>query len=149
MLASMAQTPQTYANHVRYIPIFHFVALPILTANLFRAAMLAIRTPSLDSVLSALVAFALIIVFFAARVFALKAQDRVIRLEMQLRMKELLPASLQPRIKDLTPSQLVALRFAGDGELAALAETVLRDNIHDRKAIKLLIKDWKGDYLRV
>ena len=145
----MAQTPQTYASHVRYVPLFHFVAFPIFAANFFRAAILAFRAPSVDSVLAVLVAFALIILFFAARLFALTAQDRVIRLEMQLRLKELLPPSLQPRIKDFTPAQLVALRFAGDGELAALAETVLRDNIQDRKAIKLLVKDWKGDFLRV
>ncbi len=100
----------------------------------------------MDTAFAVLMGFAFIIMFFAARVFALKAQDRVIRLEMRLRMKEVLPASMHARIKDFTPGQLVALRFACDAELPALAETVLRDNIQDRKQIKLMVKEWQGDY---
>ena len=145
----MAQTPQTYANHARLVPIFHYVAIPILTASFFRATWKLVEQPSVDTAFAVLVGFALIVVAFASRVFALKAQDRVIRLEMRLRMMELLPASMHPRIQDFSVNQLVALRFASDGELAGLAETVLRDNIQDRKTIKQMVKTWKGDYLRV
>jgi hypothetical protein len=149
MLALMSETPQTYANHTRLIPIFHYVTFPILAANFFRALWHLYQQPGVDSVFGVLMGFAFIIMFFAGRVFALKAQDRVIRLEMRLRMKDVLPASMHPRIKDFTPAQLVALRFASDAELPALAEKVLADNMQDRKAIKLMIKDWQGDYLRV
>ena len=145
----MAQETQTYANHMKLVPIFHYVAFPILAANFFRAIWQLYQQPSLDTAFAVLMGFAFIIMFFAARVFALKAQDRVIRLEMRLRMKEVLPASMHARIKDFTPGQLVALRFASDAELPALAETVLRDNMQDRKKIKLMIKDWQGDFLRV
>ena len=86
---------------------------------------------------------------FLARVFALRVQDRVIRLEMRLRLKELLPAALHPRIVEFTPGQLVALRFASDAELADLAQTVLRDKISDKKTIKSMIKVWNPDQVRM
>ena len=82
-----------------------------------------------------------------ARVFALKAQDRVIRLEMRLRMKELLPPALQPRVNEFAPGQLVAMRFASDAELPDLARQVLDGNVQDKKTIKAMIKDWQADYL--
>ena len=84
-----------------------------------------------------------------ARVFALKAQDRVIRLEERLRMRELLPADLKSRIQEFSADQLIALRFASDAELPDLAATVLRDNIQARDAIKKMVKDWRADEQRV
>jgi len=86
--------------------------------------------------------------FFLARIFALTVQDRVIRLEMRLRLRDLLPADLQPRIPEFTRAQLVALRFAGDRELPALARRVLEERLTDRKAIKAMIVDWQADHLR-
>lgn len=67
------------------------------------------------------------------RIFALTVQDRVIRLEMRLRLRELLPAGLQPGIPEFSVSQLVALRFASDAQLPELCATVLERNIHDRQ----------------
>jgi hypothetical protein len=96
-----------------------------------------------------LVAAALILVALFARTFALRAQDRVIRLEMRLRLRELLPAALQPRIGEFTPVQLIAMRFASDQELPSLAERVLADRITDRRTIKKLIVAWEADHLRV
>ena len=84
----------------------------------------------------------------SARGMALKVQDRVIRLEMNARLRELLPAELAARIGELRPSHLVALRFAGDRELPALVRDVLAGTLTTSKAIKLQIKDWQGDYLR-
>jgi hypothetical protein len=72
----------------------------------------------------------------------------VIRLEMQLRLRQLLPADLQSRIDDLTPKQLVALRFASDEELPALCRTVMNDKVVDQKSIKKMIKQWRPDHLR-
>jgi len=103
---------------------------------------------TLDGFESILLAAALLIGFLYARLFALRVQDRVIRLEERLRCQRLLLADLQPRIVEFTAGQLVALRFASDDELPALARKVLDDKLTERKAIKQLIKNWKPDYLR-
>jgi hypothetical protein len=143
----MPQTPQSYANHARNRPVYWAVYVVFL-ADLVWAVMRTIQAPSVSTGLAVLTSVALLVMAFYARLFALTVQDRVIRLEMRLRLRELLPASLHPRIGDFTKRQLVALRFASDAELPALAEKVLRDNIQDGKAIKQMIKDWQGDYLR-
>ena len=92
---------------------------------------------------------ALVITWLYARLFALAAQDRVIRLEMRLRMKELLPDDLQGRIDQFTPQQMVGLRFAGDAELPDLARKVLDEQITSATSIKRAIQNWQGDYYRV
>jgi len=94
------------------------------------------------------VAAALVTGGLCFRLFALKVQDRVIRLEMRLRMERLLPADLKARIEDFTVGQLIALRFASDPELPDLARRVLNDKVTQRKAIKQMVKNWKPDYLR-
>jgi hypothetical protein len=95
-----------------------------------------------------IVAAALLLGFLSARTFALTVQDRVVRLEERLRLAALLPVDLQPRVGEFTLEQLVALRFASDAELPALARKVLDDQINDRKAIKQMVKTWRPDYLR-
>ena len=144
----MADQKQNFENHTRYVFIYHFVAAPIFLLNLGWAVW-NLRDPSFSAVLDVLVAVALIIVFLCARNFALKAQDRVIRGEMRLRMRELLPEDLQGRINEFTPTQMVGLRFAGDAELPDLARKVLDENITAATPIKRLITDWQGDYYRV
>lgn len=141
--------PQTFANHARFVPLYHFVASVILLANVVWTFIQAVNALSFGSVMAFLVAVALVIVWLYARVFALTAQDRIIRLEMQLRMQRLLPADLQARIGEFRPRQLVALRFASDAELPALAKKVLDEGITDRTEIKKLVKEWQADYLRV
>ena len=141
--------PQTYANHVRFEPAYHFVMFPILLVNAGWSVYRLLAGVTFDGVLAVAVAVALVILALYARVFALRAQDRVIRLEMQLRMRDLLPDALRPRIDEFTPGQLVALRFASDAELPALAARVLADNLKDRRAIKQMISHWKADHLRV
>jgi hypothetical protein len=103
---------------------------------------------SFESILGVLMAFAFLTLALFARVFALTVQDRVIRLEMRMRLAEVLPAELRPRIPEFTVAQLVSLRFACDAELPALARKVLADKLENRKAIKQLVKDWQGDNLR-
>ena len=144
----MPDQKQNFDNHVRFVPIYHYVAAPILLVNLVWAVW-SLRVPSFPALLDVLVAVALLILFLCARVFALKAQDRVIRLEMRLRMRELLPEDLQGRIDDFTPTQMVGLRFAGDAELPDLARKVLDENITAATPIKKLVTDWQGDYYRV
>jgi hypothetical protein len=145
----MAEPQQSLQNHARIIPAYHYFIFGAFTINLILSVMDLFSAPSFRTVSGLFTASALIVLTLYARVFALKAQDRVIRLEMRLRMKELLPPALQPRISEFTPGQLVAMRFAGDAELPDLAAQVLAGNVQDKKAIKAMIKNWQGDYLRV
>ena len=138
------KVPQNYANHHRFIPLYHVVTFGILGINQIWAIVRLVRGPSWETAF-----FALLCVFFFARLFPLKAQDRLIRLEMRLRLQNVLPADLKPRIMDLTHEQLIGLRFASDAEMADLVRDVLTNNIADRETIKKKIKDWQGDYLRV
>jgi hypothetical protein len=140
---------QNLKNHARYIPLFHFVAGPILLINFVYSIVLAIRVPIWDNIDGALVGLALVILFFAARGFATRLQDRVIRLEEQVRFERLFPTDLRTRIPEFTRDQFVALRFASDSELPTLAREVLDQRIHDRNAIKQMVKEWRADHLRV
>jgi Family of unknown function (DUF6526) len=144
----MANSGQTYSNHTRFFPPFHFIAFPILTLNLLNELRHVWQTPTRSTAFTALVAFGLVLGLLSARLMALKVQDRVIRLELQLRMRNILPADLQTRMYELTPRQMVALRFASDKELADLVRDVLAGKLANQKAIKLAIKEWQGDYLR-
>ena len=140
---------QNYRNHVKWTPLFHFVSVPILV---FYFVWMCVRMWkahfSLESVEYVIFAVGLLAALFASRLAALKVQDRVIRLEERLRMARLLPEDLKPRIEEFRTGQLVALRFASDAELPALARKVLDEKITAGKQIKLLVKDWRGDYLR-
>lgn len=140
---------QNYSNHDKFFPPFHFFAAPILIANLIWSFFrLKPSGYSAYSIFSVFVAAALLVTLFAARIMALRVQDRVIRLEERLRYQRLLPADLQNRIDDFTLSQLISLRFASDAELPALARKVLDEKLNNRKAIKQLIKVWRPDDLR-
>jgi hypothetical protein len=103
---------------------------------------------SFDGFERMLLAAALVVGFIGVRTMALRVQDRVIRLEEQLRYERVLPAGLKPRIGEFTVDQLISLRFASDAELPALARRVLDDKIDQRKAIKQMVKSWRPDYLR-
>ena len=107
-----------------------------------------IHAPSANVVVALIVAIALLLAALYGRMFALAVQDRLIRLEMQLRLQGLLPANLRPRIPEFTVNQLVALRFASDAELPGLAGKVLAENLQDRKMIKRMIQNWQADELR-
>jgi hypothetical protein len=141
--------PQTFANHARFVPGYHFVTFGLLAINVIWSVRNIIKVPSWDTAVMLGLAVALVLLFFYARLFPLAAQDRLIRLEERLRMATLLPADLKPRINDFTTAQLIALRFASDAELPDLARRVLDEGLTDRKAIKRLIKEWRADYCRV
>jgi hypothetical protein len=144
----MPQTPQTFKTHVRWLPPFHFFVLPVLLLNFLSAVWHLWLVPSLDTGLGLLVAAALFLLAVLARVMAVTVQDRVIRLEMRLRMDEILAADLRSQAHGLTRQQLVALRFASDAELPGLVRDALAGKFPTEKAIKESIKDWQGDYLR-
>ena len=143
-----AQT-QSFENHARTVPLYHRVAFPIFALNLIWSIVRLIRHPSGESALAFLLAVAFVLLFFYARIFPLTVQDRVIRLEMRLRLQQVLPPDLRPRIGEFQLGQLIALRFAGDAELPELARKVLDEKITDRKVIKKMIRDWQPDDLRV
>lgn len=144
---------QNYATHAKYVPGYHFVAFGILAINLlwslFRLVKGLPEVPIYDRVLSVAVALALILMAWYLRIFPLKAQDRVIRLEETLRLERLLPADLRPRISELRPGQLIALRFASDEELPELTRKVLEQKIASPDEIKKLIGTWRADHLRM
>ena len=145
----MADQEQNFANHARFVPPYHYVAFPILLANLIWRVLGLFDGITVDASLNLLVAVALIIVALFARLFALGAQDRVIRLEMRLRLRELLPEDLQGRINDFTPTQMVGLRFASDAELPDLARKVMDENITKATPIKEMVTNWQPDHFRV
>ena len=140
---------QNFANHTRLVPMFHYFILPALTLNFGWAIYrLAHWRHWMEGLVDLLTAAALLVLAFYARIFALTVQDRVIRLEERLRFERLLPEDLKARIPEFTRGQFVALRFASDAELPALARKVLSDNLTDGKAIKQLVQSWRADHLR-
>ena len=142
------RSPQSFENHARLVPAYHFVAFPLFAVNFFFTLYQAVTAFSWANLVAFGVAVALVLLFFLARVMALTVQDRVIRLEETLRMRALLPANLQPRIGEFSVKQVVALRFASDAELPELARTVLDGNITDQKAIKRMVREWRADFQR-
>ncbi len=139
---------QNFENHGRVIPAYHGFVFSVLAINLGWSLFSLRNEITFGSVVNVLVAAALIVLFFYARIFVLTVQDRVIRLEMQLRLERLLPADLRPRMGEFTVPQLISLRFARDQELPELARQVLDEKLTDRKAIKRRIKNWRADSLR-
>jgi hypothetical protein len=140
---------QTFSNHTKYVPAFHFFVIPALALNLIWSIYHLWKLHfSFEGFVGVLLAAALAFGFLYARIFALSVQDRVIRLEERMRLMRLLPDDLRPRIDEFTVSQLVALRFACDEELPVLARKVLAENLRSRKAIKQLVKTWRPDYQR-
>jgi uncharacterized membrane protein len=142
------QVPQTRENHVMRDPPFHFFIIPLGLFLLIWAIVNVVRHPSSQSELLTGLAFLLIVLALKARVYALKVQDRVIRLEERLRLASLLDTTNCGRISELTEGQLIALRFASDAEAPVLAARALNEQL-DRKAIKAAIQEWRGDYFRV
>ncbi len=137
-------TAQTYANHTRLDPLFHFFLLPVAAINAGAAIWNLIQNPSLPAGWFLILAIAGAVALTKIRTYALKAQDRVIRLEERLRLLKLQCG----RIDELTEPQLIALRFASDAELPALAQKALAGHMRP-KEIKQAIVNWRPDYFRV
>jgi hypothetical protein len=142
------QTEQNFSNHVRFDPPFHFVLLPLLLVAIGLAVTMVVRHVGISTVWALIVSLALIIAALKLRLNPLKAQDRIIRLEEQLRMQVVLPESQKAQIGALTEAQMVALRFASDGELPGLVDAAVTKKLGP-KEIKQSIKNWRPDYFRV
>jgi hypothetical protein len=144
----VAETAQAYGNHTRFDPIFHFFALPVAGINVLVAIWNLVQNPGLAAGWFVILALAATVAVVKIRVYSLKAQDRVIRLEERLRLTQLLPDRLRGRIGDLTESQLIGLRFAGDAEIPALVEKILASNMRQRD-IKQAVTNWRPDLFRI
>ena len=143
-----APQTQTYANHRRFMPLYHFVAFPILSLNLFVTAYLFYQEQNWRTAWGVIVAFAILAGFGAMRLSTLTVQNRVIRLEMMLRLRSVLPPEMMARANQLRLGQLVGLRFASDAELPALVERCLNGELKSSGQIKREIKNWQADTLR-
>jgi hypothetical protein len=143
--------PQTFKNHTRYDPIFHFLIIPLLLLNFLFAIYITVHNwPAYQHLHLWWIVMAIVFFLMAgrARDAALKVQDRVIRLEERLRLRTLLPPADLAHIDELTVPQLTALRFASDAELPALVHKTLTQNL-EPKAIKQNITHWRADNYRV
>lgn len=146
---------QTFANHTRFDPLFHFFLIPVFAFGLVLSLIHFFAhfahndfRDNFHAFLLIVLAVALLTLVFKVRLYSLKVQDRVIRLEERLRLMQLLPEPLRSRIPELTENQLCGLRFASDAEVAKLAERALNEKL-SRKQIKQAIQNWRPDYWRV
>jgi hypothetical protein len=140
--------PQTFANHRRFEPMQHFILTPILLITWIVSLWHLYKYPSLHSFWGMVLGFALLLMALQTRIYSLKVQDRLIRLEETLRLQRLLPVDLQARIGEVSPKQFVGLRFASDAELADRVREALDQNL-DGEAIKKRIQTWRPDTFRV
>jgi len=147
-MGAMANTPQSFENHAKVVPAYHYFTFGLIAVNLLWNLYRTVVDASAGQFMALTVAIALLMVFFFARIFALTVQDRVIRLEMHLRLASLAP-DLSGRLREFTMNQLCSLRFASDAELPELARMVLAEKLDDRKAIKKQIRNWQADHVRV
>lgn len=146
----MSDQPQTFENHAKIVPGYHYWATALLVLPTLYFLFLAIRDfYSAERLAMFLFAVGVIMTGLYVRVFPLGVQDRVIRLEERLRMERVLPADLKARIGEFTTGQLVGLRYASDEELPELARRVLDEGITDKKLIKKAVSSWRPDHQRV
>ena len=143
-----ADATQNYKNHTRLDPAFHFFLLPVAAINVLGAIWKLWQNPGMAAGWLVVLSIAGAVAVVKIRTYALKAQDRVIRLEERMRLAQLLPAAQRARIGELTEPQLIALRFACDAEIPSLVEKTLASNMRARD-IKQAIVTWRPDYFRV
>ena len=142
-------TTQTLQNHVRFDPLFHGFVLPVFLMNVIVSIVHFVRFMSFYNGWMIVVAIALLVGAFKIRLYPLKAQDRVIRLEERMRMDSVLAEPLRTRAGILTEGQIIALRFAPDDELPGLVEKTLSGAFPKQTDVKKAIVNWRPDHFRV
>lgn len=146
----MPRTPQQFANHAQYTPLYHFFTSPLALIFLVWSITRFFKVPSYDTGYMLVGALAMFGVVSVSRLSPLRAQDRIIRLEEQLRYQRLLPAALaEQAMAAFSPRHYIALRFASDAELAGLVEKVIANPAMKGKEIKQQIRTWRADYFRL
>jgi len=141
--------PQTFANHTRTHPPFHFFLMPATLVLLVMVIINAVRHPDvLVSWILVLIGLMTPVFILLIRINPLKVQDRLICLEERERFDRLLSAATKARLGELKESQIVALRFASDAELPALVEKAIDSKLAS-KDIKQAIVTWRADTFRV
>jgi len=145
----MADQTQTLGTHRRWIPAWHFFAVPVLLANVFVVAVRFVRDPIFANGWAVLVSIAVLLGIVLSRNMPLRAQDRIIRLEERIRLERVLPADLRGRIGELTADQFIGLRFAPDEEVPELTRRALGGELKTRADIKRAIRGWRPDHMRV
>ena len=135
---------QNFKNHARFVPLFHVLTLGICLAILVLSSILFFREMNIETTLYLLIAIVLLLSFYFIRLFPLKAQDRAIRAEENLRYFTLAGKLFDNKV---SMSQIIALRFADDSELISLTERALKENMSS-KEIKMAIKNWRADHYR-
>ena len=140
-------TVQNYANHTRWFPPWHFLAMPIVAINVIVMLVTLVKDPTLNTAWGFVVALAVALALLLARFMILRVQDRVIRLEEELRLHRLLPER-HADIESLGLGQLIALRFASDAEVGHILDRILSGEIQSRRDIKIAIQHWRPDHLR-
>jgi hypothetical protein len=143
----MSET-QSLKNHARLDPAYHVLLLALYVLNLVYAGFHVYRQPSLSSGWYVVLSVLAIVPLAKIRTYPLKVQDRVIRLEERLRLQALAPQELHTQLYRLTEDQLIALRFASDGEVVELAKQAQEQNLN-RKQIKERIRSWRADDWRI
>jgi Family of unknown function (DUF6526) len=140
---------QSFTNHSRFDPLYHFFIAPVALVNLVLNIRRLIVSPSMHTAWLVVLGCAVFAAVYRLRTYPLKVQDRVIRLEERLRLEALLsdPAA-RAKVLELTVGQLVALRFASNEELPALADQALSNHLVP-KEIKQNIRNWRADHFRV
>ncbi len=144
----MSKAPQNLKNHAKLDPAFHFFLIFVLLANLVVAVVQLVHRPGFITTWFVVMSVVAFVVLFKLRIYPLKVQDRVIRLEERLRLQSLTPLEWHAQIYRLSEDQLIGLRFAGDDEVVELAKQTLEHN-WNRKQIKERIRNWRADYWRV
>lgn len=139
---------QDYASHGRTDPVFHRFLVPVSALTIIVAVVNAFRHPGFNSAWLVLVSIAAGVALFKMRLYSLKVQDRVIRLEERLRMQQLLSEPLRSQIDQLTVGQLIALRFACDAELPTLTARAINEKL-SKDELKKAVSAWRPDHFRV
>lgn len=139
---------QSYANHARWLPPWHFFVIPVLLANLVIKIVGVVREPGVPTTWDAIVALALLTGLICARWMPLRVQDRVICLDETSRLERLLPGRSQD-IERLTRDQLIGIRFASDAEVPHLVDRILGGELASRNDVKRAVQHWRSDHSRV
>jgi uncharacterized membrane protein YciS (DUF1049 family) len=145
----VGNAPQSYENHARLVPMYHFVSFGLIAVYVLWSLYVVVTAFSLASLMSLLFSVGVIIAMFFARVFPLGVQDRVIRLEEKLRLERLLGLERRDAISGMDAELLIGLRFASDGEVSDLFNAIVTEDITDRDEVKKRVTSWRADHQRI